>query len=99
MSTAQGAETRRRPREEGPEVEVEVGGGVGPWAHFEVPHRVAIGAALLEVEKLGVALMNLDKVRVLVHQMQDCLILLFGSHVKCLNGDLGQTEQLLEHVL
>ena len=80
-------------------VEVKVSGGVGPRAHFEVTHRVTVRATLLEVEELRVALMNLNEISMLVHQMQDCLIFLFGSHVQCLNGDLGQAKQLLEHVL
>ena len=42
--------------------------------------------------------MDLDEVRVLVHQMYDRLILLFCGHVECLNRDLRQAKELLEDV-
>ena len=54
---------------------------------------------LLEGEELGVPLVDLDKVGVLIHEVQDRLVLLSIGLVESVKGDLRQAQELLEHVL
>ena len=43
--------------------------------------------------------MHLDEVSMLVHQLDDSLILLLVLHVERLDWNLGETKQLLEDIL
>jgi len=82
-------------------VEVEVADFLTPGTR---PKHLAlvlfsVTASLKGVKEVGVALVHLDEVGVLVHQLEHCLVLLFVLTVKSLDRNLGQAKQLGELVV
>ena len=72
-------------------VEVQIPALLTPWARFERLHVCCATSSLLEVQEFWVTFMNLDEVSVLIHQLDDGLVLFFVLHVECLYGNLGKT--------
>ena len=80
-------------------IEVKIAAFLTPGARFECLGCLTATSTLLEVDKLRVTFMNLNEIGVFVHELDNRLVLLFVLHVKRLDGDFGQAEKLLEHVV